>query len=768
MPHTAAAPKDVEDTDFPGQPDQLGDSVVILVKRKGPENEIAAFHKANGGKVTKFKHIKWDAVEIPKGQAAKILKKYKESTLFENVEFQRTYSVDATPNDPLFNQQWDLPKIEAQAAWDKATSNNVVVAVIDTGIDFNHPDLVQNLWTGPQGEHGYTAVNGTITAGGMDDHFHGTHVAGTIAAVGNNGVGVVGINWRAKVAAFKFLGASGSGSTRDAVLCIEKMIDLKQAGHNIRVSNNSWGAPIPSDLPLEDAFREAQNNGIINICAAGNNGFDIDQFGGVPAGIPLDGIVSILASDQNDVKPAFSNYGVVGTDLLAPGVGILNCKLNGGYWLLSGTSMASPHVAGAVAMVFAFNPNLTVDQMRTILLQPESYDKTSFTANTTGGGRLNLRKFWNNPTIGNPSPPNHAPTLTVNTSTNFLTVPIGKPTTIMATATDPDGDTLAYNTTATAFKDNWWPDVWWERPHFAFNQPTNITTVTTLPLALDQRVKMRFSVSDGHGGGRSLDQTVWSFRDESKVRDMQAGIVSFTNWFTGGKYWFRLNVNTNIVRADSKFTVEVRPQSSPWGWEGEVNKDIETQMQFPNAGAYTARPMIIDTDGNMTTGPRAQIIVSNATERAPEIHMTLNTRRGVAPLEIVADMSATTKGTSSQLQFGALEWRKGGVNTDIFNPVRRFTLTEPGVYEIQFYAGATGTQMSDAVVEFITVLPFSPTPPPPRLTIIRSGNGVRVSWTENGVLQETANVNGPWTDSSNQSNPQNRSTTGVKQFFRMR
>lgn len=766
MAHEAvAATKEAEDTDFLGEPNQPRNVIVLLVKRRGPENEIADFHKANGGKVTKFKYIKWDAVEIPKEQAAKVVKKYKESTLFDKVEFERTYTVDATPNDPLFLQQWDLPKIEAPAAWDKATSNNVVIAVIDTGIDFNHPDLQANLWTGPSGEHGYTAVNGVISPGGMDDHFHGTHVAGTIAAVGNNGVGVVGINWRAKVMAMKFLSAAGNGGTRDAVLCIEKMIDLKQAGHNVRVSNNSWGAATASDAALEAAFLEAQANGIVNVCAAGNNGYDIDVFGFVPAGIPLDGIISVLASDQNDNKANFSNYGTIGTDLLAPGVAILNCNLNGGYRALSGTSMASPHVAGACAMMFGLNPGLTPDQARTILLQPESYDRTSFTANTTAGGRLNLRKLWHNPAIGNPPPPNHPPTLTVDTTTNFLVVPIAAPTTITATATDPDADTLIYNTTATAFKDNWWPDTWWERPHFAFNQPTNRITVTTLPLALDQRVRMRFSVTDGRGGGRSINQSIWSFRDESKVRDLQAGIISFTNWFTGGKYWFRLNVNTQIVRSDTKFTVEVRPQPSPWSWEGEVNKDIQTQMTFPKAGAYTARPLIIDTDGNFTTGPRAELIVSNSTHRAPEIHMTLNTRRGLAPLNVVADMSATTMGTATQLLFGAVQWRQGGVNTDLFNPVRRFTLTDPGVYEIQFFTHSytPNVSLEDAVVEFITVLP----PSQRRVKIKRNPNSVEISWDGGGVLQESNSVTGLWTDSSNQNNPQTRPTFD-NQFFRIR
>lgn len=741
-------------------PLEHGDPVVLMVKRKGNEHEITEFHRQHGGKVTRFKHIAWDAVEV-RGNA---YGRYKNSPLFERVEFQRIYNTHVTPNDPLFGQQWDLTKIEAPAAWDKQTSNDVVVAVIDTGIDFNHPDLISNLWTGPQGEHGYTAANGVITNGGQDDHFHGTHCAGSIGAVTDNNVGISGINWRVKLMAMKFLNAGGNGATRDAVLCLEKLIDLKQAGHNIRVSNNSWGAfGNLNDPALEEAFQEAENNGILSVCAAGNNGADIDIYGFTPAGIPLDGIVSVLASDANDLKASFSNFGSTSTDLLAPGVGILAPKLNGGYWALSGTSMATPHVAGAAAMLFAFNPGLQPVQAKTILLQPESYDRTSFTENSTGGGRLNLRKLWNNPAIGNPPPPNHAPTLVLDTPTNFLIVPIGQHTTINASGIDPDGDNISFHTTATAFRDNWFPQTWWEFPHFAFNQPISQITVETLPLALDQRVKIRFSATDGHGGGKALNQSVWSFRDESKVRDLRSGILSFTNWFAGGKYWFRLNCNTNIVRPGARYTVEVRPQPSPWGWDGEVNKDVQTQMVFPSAGAYAARAFLIDTDGNFATSPRAQIIVSNSTQRAPEARMSINTRRGVAPLEVIADMSASQKGSATQLQFGVVEWRKSGVNVDIFNPVRTLTLTEPGVYELLFYCADTSSGLEDRILEFITVLPKLPA----KLKIRRNGNRPEVSWEGNGILQESAQITGPYTDSPSQANPQIRTPAGM-QFFKLR
>lgn len=382
----------------------LSDPTVLLVKRNraATQKAVTEFHQKHGAKITRFKYINWHAVELPKGQEAKLLRNYQASGLFERVQTQRIYKLHNTPDDPLLQQQWALATIQATNAWDKATSNDVVVAVIDSGIDYLHPDLKDNLWTGPNGQHGYTAVDGVIREGGYDDHLHGTHVAGTIGAMGNNAIGIAGVSWRTRLISFKFITALHGGKTRDAILCIEKMIDLRKSGQNIRVSNNSWGEYGPEDLALKDVFLAAEDAGIINVCAAGNDNADIDQRFVSPASFDLDGIVTVLASNSADRKASFSNYGRVTTDLLAPGDGILSCKLNGGYSILSGTSMAAPHVAGALAMAFGQNPNLSVAQAKSILLQPQSCDHIDFTNNVTDGGRLNLRKFWSNPSIVTP------------------------------------------------------------------------------------------------------------------------------------------------------------------------------------------------------------------------------------------------------------------------------------------------------------------------------------------------------------------------------
>lgn len=765
------------ETDFPSQ---TGDPSVLLVKRKkGREAEVREFHKARGCKVTRFRHIAWDSVEVPRGHHGKELcQRYKDSPLFEAVCFQRTYTVDATPNDPLFSQQWDLLKIAAPAAWDKATSNNVVVAVIDTGIDYTHSDLVANLWTGPQGEHGYTASGGVISNGGGDDHFHGTHVAGTIAAVGNNGVGVVGVNWRAKVVSFKFLGASGSGSSVDAILCIEKMIDLRQAGVNIRVSNNSWGTfGVADDPALEDAFREAENNGILNICASGNNGVDIDEFGFSPAGLPVDGIVSVLASGEDDEKAYFSNFGAIGTDILAPGVNILNCKLNGGYWSLSGTSMASPHVAGAMAMVFSFNPSLTPQQAKTILLQPTSYDRTPFTVNTTGGGRLNLNKLWNNPAIGNPGPANHPPVATVSPPTNVVIVPAAQTVAITVSATDPDGDAVNYSY-------NWdthrWP--WFFKfivgggsglaaTNFSGSGVTNVFAATGKDLALDQNVRIRFAVNDGHGGGAGARVSAFTYRNEVRVQNLEGAIRGFRIWDVPGDSnpWFRLDMDPNYPGIGGvRFDLKVYGDEASGGGVGSPcchppNQDIRASWNGFSKGSYNVRALVMDSVGNFATSPSSIYFVSNSTVRPPQLRMTTTTNRGVAPLTVRADLSATLRGDATRLHYGVLFLDSSGVNTDIFNPVRTFTLTEPGIYAMQFTASDLNQPLWDTVVKVFTVLPAWPA----RLTLSRLANAVSISWTA-GILQEASQVAGPFTDSSNQNNPQTRPASGAARFFRVR
>ncbi|MBI2808098.1 MAG: tandem-95 repeat protein [Planctomycetes bacterium] len=330
---------------------------------------------------------------------------------------QPNYRVHAlvTPNDPLFSQQYDLDNtgqtgglndadIDAPEAWDQFTgSSSVIVAVIDTGVDYNHPDLAANMWTNP-GEiagngvdddgngfvddvHGYDFANNDGNP--MDDFGHGTHVAGTIGAVTDNGVGIAGIAWNVKIMAVKFLGADGSGGLDTAIDALNYAVS-----NGATISNNSWGGG-GYYAPLNDAIAAAANQGHIFVAAAGNAGSNNDLVPGYPASYELDNIISVAATDKNDQLASFSNYGASSVDLGAPGVDILSTVPTSGqlgdpsgYATLSGTSMASPHVAGVVALVRGQHPEWSYQQVISQVLG--TVDPVANLSQVTAtGGRLN-------------------------------------------------------------------------------------------------------------------------------------------------------------------------------------------------------------------------------------------------------------------------------------------------------------------------------------------------------------------------------------------
>src|SRR5688500_10050230 len=227
--------------------------------------------------------------------------------------------VTTVPNDPYWTSGslWGLLKIEAPSAWTLSTgTSEVVVADIHTGVNYTHPDLAQNMWRNP-GEiaangkdddaNGYIDdVYGIDTANGdsdpMDDHSHGTHVAGTIGGVGNNALGVAGVNWNVKILACKFMTGSGTGSDWDAIECLNYITALKKKGVNVRVSNSSWGSARSSTFPqaMKNAIDAAGAAGIVNVFAAGNAGTNNDTAPFDPASIDSASIISVAASDSLD------------------------------------------------------------------------------------------------------------------------------------------------------------------------------------------------------------------------------------------------------------------------------------------------------------------------------------------------------------------------------------------------------------------------------------------------------------------------------------
>jgi len=318
------------------------------------------------------------------------------------------------PSDPRFTEQWALANdgsrggtkgadISATLAWAVTTgSENVVVAVLDSGVDYTHSDLAGNIWVRPasvrpyqdrdlgtiQDEHGYNALENA--ADPMDDNGHGTHCAGIIGAEGGNDIGITGVNWKVRLMPLKFMNAGGYGTTKDAIEAINYVIDRKKAGVNVRVISASWGSTQKSRA-LEDVIRKAYEADILFVAASGNATTNNDRTPHYPSSYNVPNVISVAALDRNDSLASFSNYGVKSVAIAAPGVDILSTWLGDEYEEKSGTSMATPVVAGVAALIAANNPKITVDDLKKrVLASVDPLD--SLKGKTTTGGRINAAK----------------------------------------------------------------------------------------------------------------------------------------------------------------------------------------------------------------------------------------------------------------------------------------------------------------------------------------------------------------------------------------
>jgi len=328
----------------------------------------------------------------------------------------------AVPNDPSFGDLWGLRNtgqiggipgadIRAVDAWNTTTGSDIVVAMIDTGVDYTHPDLAPNIYVNP-GEipgngvdddhngfvddvHGWDFVNHDNEP--RDDLGHGTHTAGTVGAVGDNGLGVVGVCWHVKLMPLKFIGGSLFGEIADAISCIEYATMM-----HARVMSNSWAGGGFSQA-LFDAIKDANDSGILFVAAAGNSGADTDIAPLYPADYDIPNVISVAATTASDDKASFSNYGLTSVDLGAPGVQILSTAPNNSYRYMSGTSMATPHVAGALALILSRYPTLSVGDAKKFLLR--STDPIPLLRGVVAtGGRLNVARALQGPDTIPPAP----------------------------------------------------------------------------------------------------------------------------------------------------------------------------------------------------------------------------------------------------------------------------------------------------------------------------------------------------------------------------
>ncbi len=280
------------------------------------------------------------------------------------------YQSSKTPNDPRFKDLWGLANIDAPSAWDRSTGErSVTVAVIDDGIALDHPDLIPNLWINPQEIAGNDGIVGDVhganfygetsgdpsPASSGDTRWHGTHVAGTIGAAGDNRIGVAGVNWKVSLMAVRAMGPRG-GRSDDLARAIDYATD-----RGARIINASWGGGGNSQV-LAKAIARAGKRGVLFVAAAGNDGAARPDF---PANLKLANVLSVGATTPDDLLAPFSNHGAL---IGAPGVGVLSTTAPGQYERYDGTSMASAHVAGVAALLWAAHPKASLEQVRGAIL----------------------------------------------------------------------------------------------------------------------------------------------------------------------------------------------------------------------------------------------------------------------------------------------------------------------------------------------------------------------------------------------------------------
>jgi subtilisin family serine protease len=331
----------------------------------------------------------------------------------------------AYPDDPFYSSLWGLNNygqtggttdadIDAPEAWGVSTgSSSVIVAVVDTGVDYTHPDLAANCIAG------YDFVNND--ADPKDDHGHGTHCAGTIAAVGNNNIGVIGVAPDTKIMPLKFLDSSGTGYTSDA-------IEAYAWGYSrgARIFSNSWGGE-GTNTALQDAINSYPD--AIFICAAGNSGLNTDTNSFSPSAMPNANILAVAATDHTDTLASWSNYGTRTVDVAAPGVNIYSTYPGNSYRRYSGTSMATPHVAGIAALVKATASSSSVAQIKSAIMNAVD-EKPGLNGKCVAAGRVNAKNAIlgtavSPPTVTSITPssaPNTGPvSITGISGTNFQT-----------------------------------------------------------------------------------------------------------------------------------------------------------------------------------------------------------------------------------------------------------------------------------------------------------------------------------------------------------
>ncbi len=563
----------------------------------------------------KFRRIRGALVRLQPDKLERALEQLRDDDRVRYAEPNFVVHADARPNnplpnDPFFGRLWGLNNtgqsvgglpgtpdadIDAPEAWAMTTgSPAVTVAVIDTGIDSSHPDLAPQMWVNP-GENctgcrtdgvdndangyvddwrGWDFATGDNNP--ADDHGHGTHVAGTIGAAGDNKIGVTGVNWHVRLMPLKFLSSAGSGTTADAVSAV-----LYAADKGAAVLNNSWGGDEYSQA-LADAIAVADDHGALFVAAAGNSGTDNDAMPTYPSSYELPNVISVAATDHRDGVAWFSNVGHRSVDLGAPGLNIYSTWPGASYQYLSGTSMAAPHVSGAAALVKAAFPAATDVGIKALVFN--SVDPNlSLAGETATGGRLNVASA-----VGCTD----SPTIWFESPAAGFSVDVGAPVSVTAIATRC-ADSGVVEVTASANG----------TPIFLVGRGDGLYTGTYTPTAAGS---MTVSVT-ASTGGKTATRTVTGLA--SATYPITPGGPSVTVTTTSpdenarlrfdGQAGQRVSVKLSAITITSAYVSILKSDGSPLGGNAYVSSfggfvDIRT---LPTTGSYT---ILVDPQGSAT------------------------------------------------------------------------------------------------------------------------------------------------------------------------
>ena len=404
--------------------------LLVKVTADAGRSVESAHERIGSSVVREFTDIGYQHVILPEGMSVEEgMQLYKQEAGVAHVQPNFIYRIDLDPDDPSYTSTglYGIQKISAPAAWNITTgSSNIVVAVLDTGIHKTHPDLTGNVWVNP-GEtpgdgidndaNGYVDdTNGydmlSMDNNTADGQSHGTHVSGTIGAVGNNDTGVVGVNWDVSIMSLKTHDDVAGGSTSATlILSFQYITMMKNRGIDIRATSNSYGGPPEAgtyDQALKDTIDATGRAGIVNCFSAGNQltvsqEKDNDLVPHYPSTYNGPSILAVASSDSNDNIAGSSHYGLTTVDVAAPGVSVLSTiptPSPGGYGTKSGTSMAAPHASGAIALLASAHPALSAASLRATLMNTVDV-VPAFVGKTVTGGRINVHQAILTPTICN-------------------------------------------------------------------------------------------------------------------------------------------------------------------------------------------------------------------------------------------------------------------------------------------------------------------------------------------------------------------------------